>query len=156
MKVCLGEEADLLDSYNLFCLFAWIGTHDKHAFTLPKERIHIEDADALGRKHLDSLGSLTWRVVDAQGKDIGQLHVDAVLAKEQIGLGGLIAEYAVDAIVLGISDGGSYDLDVGLTQKIENADECSTLVLNEYGKLFDGHDGEGYEGLRGVRRVRGV
>ena len=139
MKVCLGEEADLLDGYNLFCLFAWIGTHNKHAFTLPKERIHIKDADALGREQSDSLSGLTWRVVNAQGKDIGQLHVDAVLAKEQISLCGLIAEDTIDAIVLGVSDGGGYDLDVGLTQKIENADECSALVLNEYGKLFDGH-----------------
>lgn len=143
MKVCLGEEADLLDSYNLFGLFAWIGTHDKHTFTLPKERIHIEDADTLGRKHLDSLGSLTRCIVDAQGKDIGQLHVYAILAKEQIGLCGLIAEYTIDAIVLGVGDGGGYDLDVGLTQKIENADKCSALVLNEYGKLFDGHNDGG-------------
>ena len=99
MKVCLGEEADLLDGYNLFCLLAWIGTHDKHTFTLPKERIHVENADALGREQSDSLSCLTWRIVDAQGKDIGQLHVDAVLAKEQIGLSRLIAESLVSAMV---------------------------------------------------------
>lgn len=133
LQVNLREECHLAEHDDLLGLLALVCTEDEDSLALPEERIEVENADTRIRYFLDSFRRPSWDIVDAEGKDIGELHVDASLLKNEVCLRWRITQDTVYAIILGVCHCGGNNLYACLAEKVEDTDECASFVLNKDG-----------------------
>lgn len=122
-----------------------VGAEDEDAFPLQQEGVQVGDADAFAGEKFNGIGGLAGTVVEFDGEHFAERNGDTGFPEDLVGLVGLGADDAEDAVIDGIGNGGGDELDILLLEEPEDPHQGAGLVFDEDGELLDSHNGSGIQ-----------
>ena len=140
LKVALVDDREMTLLDDLLGALGIVRAEDEDALAAEQETVHINNADAGFAERLHGLCGTARLIVDGDGEDVTEGYRDIRFLELLTGAQRLAADETINAVFGGVGDGGSNDLDIGFFQRIKHTDQGAGTVLDENGKLMNGHN----------------
>ena len=122
-EVFLGNELHVVEDDGLTGKSGVVGAENENSLPAEQETVEIGQAYAGIAQNLYGIGGTAGLVVEFDGENVGEGYGDAGLFQPLVCPEGLCAYHTVDAVLCGVGNGRSDNLQAKLTEETKNLDQ---------------------------------